>query len=330
MAKRESELIISRATCGTNARTVQGVGREDNSIVERSTRDGIELSLRIRNTHIMATTASTVGVEQSGQDSIPPQRPLLRRVHRHIPKGVWYGLGALGFAILVVLIQLALYMRRAEPRDARAIVQRELTSSVLRPGEQVVRSVPVFRRSPADYFRATRGLLVLTDRRLVYLGAPPRDITGASDAPPTFDQREFRIDTMTVLEPSFAVLGFTRALVVDTPDGALKLAVQSGAWPSAQLLRTAWDARHRKLELLGTWAARVRESRAELKRQLDEYMRQPVYHVVRPGDAMSSIASWYEVPVDSIAKLNGIVNNRIRIGQRLLIRQGAPANSTSS
>lgn len=277
----------------------------------------------------MATTASTVGVDHSGQDSLPPQRPLLRRVHRHIPKGVWYALGAFGFAVLVVLIQLALYMRRAEPRDARAIVQRELTANVLQPGEQVVRSVPVFRRAPADYFRATRGLLVLTDRRLVYLGAPPRDITGASDAPPTFDQWVFRIDTLTALEPSFAVLGFARALVVDTPDGALKLAVQSGAWPSAQLLRAAWDARHAKLELLGAWAARVRDARADLGRQLDAYMRQPVYHVVRPGDAMSSIASWYEVPADSIARLNGIVNNRIKIGQRLLIRQGAAPRSTS-
>ena len=277
----------------------------------------------------MATSASTVGVDHSGHDSVQPQRPLLRRVHRHIPNGVWYALGALGFAVLVVLIQLALYMRRAEPRDARMIVQRELTTNVLQRGEQVVRSVPVYRRSPADYFRATRGLLVLTDRRMIYLGAPPRDITGASDAPPTFDQRVFRIDTLTALEPSFAVLGFTRALVVDSPDGALKLAVQSGAWPSAQLLRTAWDARHRKLELLGTWAARVRDARAELTRQLEDYRRQPVYHVVRPGDAMSSIASWYEVPADSIAQLNGIVNNRIRIGQRLLIRQGTAAPDRS-
>lgn len=277
----------------------------------------------------MATSASAAGVESSGQDGTPPQRPFLRSVHRHIPNGVWYALGALGFAILVVLIQLALYMRRAEPRDARAIVQRELTTNVLQPGEQVIRSVPVFRRSPADYFRATRGLLVLTDRRMVYLGAPPRDITGASDAAPTFDQREFCFDTLTAVEPSFAVLGLSRALLVDSPSGALKLAVQSGAWPHAQLLRTAWDARHRKLELLGTWAARVRDARAELKRQLEEFVRQPVYHVVRPGDAMSSIASWYEVPVDSIARLNGIVNNRIRIGQRLLIRQGAAPRNTS-
>lgn len=271
-------------------------------------------------THIMATTASSAGV---GQDMAPPSRPLLRRVHRHVPNGVWYALGALGLAVLVVLIQLALYMRRAEPRDARAIVQRELSTNVLLPGERVLRSVPVFRRSPSDYFRATRGLLVLTDRRLVYLGAPPRDITGASDAPPMFDQREFRIDTLVTLEPSYAVLGFTRALVVDTPDDALKLAVQSSAWPSAQMLRTAWDARHEKLQLIGQWAGRVREARADLQRQLEEYRRQPVYHVVRPGDAISSIASWYEVPVDSIARLNGIVENRIRVGQRLLIRQGA-------
>jgi hypothetical protein len=329
MARRESELIISRATCGTNAEHYS-YACSRTTVPPTKKRCGIELSLCwVSSLTPMATSAPTVDVEHGGRDSDQPQRPLLRRVHRHIPNAVWYGLGALGFAILVVLIQLALYMRRAEPRDARAILQRELTTNDLQPGEQVVRSVRVYRRSPADYFRATRGLLVLTDRRLVYLGAPPRDIAGAADAPPAFDQREFRIDTLVTLAPSFAVLGFTRALVVDTPDGALKLAVPSGAWPTAQLLRTAWDLRHRKLEQIGTWAARVRDARAELKRQLDEYMRQPVYHVVRPGDAMSSIASWYEVPVDSIARLNGIVNNRIRVGDRLLIRPGTAPRGSS-
>jgi hypothetical protein len=237
---------------------------------------------------------------------------------------MWYALAALVFACLVVLVQLALYTRRSEPRDARAIVERELRANTLEPGERVVRSVPVFRRAGADYFRRTRGLLVLTDRRLIYLGAPPRDITGASDAPPTFDQREFRIDTLVTLDPTFAVLDFARALEIESPYGDVKLGIPSGAWPNAQLMLRAWEARHKKLYGLGVWAARVRDARADLQKQLEEYRRQPVYHVVRPGDAISSIASWYETSVDSIAGLNGIVNNRIKVGQRLLIRNAAP------
>jgi hypothetical protein len=243
--------------------------------------------------------------------------------HRALPTAVWYTLAVFGFAIIVVLVQLALYTRRSEPRDARAIVRRELQLNTLLPGERVLRSVPVFRRAGVDYFRRTRGLLVLTDRRLIYLGAPPRDITGASDGAPTFDQQVFAIDTLVRLERSFALLGFARALKVDTPTGELNLGVTGGAWPEAVLMRQAWEERHRALYALGVWAHRVREARKQLQVELDKYRRQPVYHVVRQGDAISSIASWYETSPEKIRELNGIVGNKIKVGQRLLIRSGS-------
>jgi hypothetical protein len=240
-----------------------------------------------------------------------------------VPAAVWYSLAVLGFAVIVVLVQLALYTRRREPRDATAIVERELRMNALRPGERIVRSVPVFRRSGVDYFRRTRGLLVLTDQRLVYLGAPPRDITGASDGAPTFDQRDFPIDTMVALDRSFALLGFARALKIDSPYGDLKLGIPSGEWPRAQLMRQAWNGRHKTLHALGVWADRVRDARQQLQRELEAYRRRPVYHVVRPGDAISSIASWYETSPEKIQELNGIVGTKIKVGQRLLIRGGS-------
>ena len=56
--------------------------------------------------------------------------------------------------------------------------------------------------------------------------------------------------------------------------------------------------------------------------ELAEYKKQPVYHIVRAGDAISSIADWYETTPQEIAQLNGIVGNKIKVGQRLLIRSG--------
>jgi hypothetical protein len=267
----------------------------------------------------MATSASPAGVEQLK----PPQGPLLRRSRHNVPAAVWYTLAAFGFALLVIFAQLMLYLRKKEPRDVRAIVERELTVNTLQPGERVLRSLPVFRRNGVDYFRQTFGLLVLTDKRLLYLGVPPRDITGASNGPPTFDQREFRVDTLTKVEPSFAMLGFARALRVDAPEGSMNFGVPSGSWQKALLMRQAFDARHRKLYALGVWSKRVRDARAQLQRDLQEYRRQPVYHVVRPGDAISSIASWYETSPEKIQQLNGIVGNKIKVGQRLLIRAGS-------
>jgi hypothetical protein len=248
--------------------------------------------------------------------------PLIRRPGRRVPAALWYALVAFGVAFLVFVAQLLLYSRRSEPRDARAIVERELRENTLQPGERVIRSVPVFRRTGVDYFRQTRGVLVLTDRRMIYLGAPPRDITGASDAPPAFDQREFRIDTLVRVRPSFALLGFSRALEIDAPGESVTLGIPSGSWPTAQLVRQAWDVRHRKLQALGVWGAKVRDARAQLRKELETYRKQPVYHVVRPGDALSSIASWYETSPEKIQELNALPTNKIKVGQRLLIRSG--------
>jgi hypothetical protein len=249
--------------------------------------------------------------------------PTAVRTRRAIPTGVWYALAVFGCALVVVLIHLVFYLRRSEPRDARAQVERELRTNTLQPGERVLRSVPVFRRNAADYFRRTRGFLVLTDRRLVYLGAPPRDITGASGAAPTFDQRQFPIDTAVRLERSTALLGFTRALKVEAPEGDLNLALPTGSWSEAQLMRTAWESRHRTLHTIGAWGRRVRDARKQLEQQLAQYRRQPVYHVVRAGDAISSIASWYETSPEKIRELNAIEGNKIKVGQRLLIRSGS-------
>ncbi len=265
----------------------------------------------------MTTSAST------STAAVEPRKTLLRRPRRNVPPAVWYALAAFGGAVFVVLVQLMLYMGRSEPRDARAIVERELTLNTLQPGERVIRTVPVFRRNGVDYFRATRGMLVLTDRRLVYLGAPPRDITGATDAPPTFDQRVFRIDTLVTIEPSFALLGFARALRVNTPNGTVNLGVAAASWPKAKMLRDDWAARENVLRSIGAWGARVRAARAQLGKELAAYRQQPVYHVVRQGDAISSIASWYETTPEQIRQLNGIAGNTIKVGQKLLIRAGA-------
>jgi hypothetical protein len=245
------------------------------------------------------------------------------RPRRTIPTGVWYALAALGCALVIVLVQVVVFTSRVEPRDARAIVERELRMNTLQPGERILRAVPVSRRSGADYFRRTRGLLVLTDRRLLYLGAAPRDVTGPADPAPTFDQREFPIDTLVSMNRAFPMLGFMRGLGLTSPYGNLTVGVPGSAWPEAQALRRDWAARHRTLGEIGVWAQKVRDARKGLEAILTEYRKSPVYHVVRPGDAISSIAAWYEVTPDEIRQLNGIEGNKIKVGQRLLIRKGA-------
>ena len=265
----------------------------------------------------MGITASNV---ESGAPPTGHDRRLLRRTKRRARSALWYVVGIVAVVLLIVIAQVALYVRRAEPRDSRAILDRELRMNTLRPGEQVVRSVRVFRRNGTEYFRRTRGMLVLTDQRLIYLGVPPRDVTGSSDAPAIFDQREFPIDTLVSIKGSFAILGLSRALKIDGPDGDVTLGVASGGGPGARLMRQAWDARHRKLRSIGVWGAKVREARAHIRSELAEYAKRPVYHTVRPGDALGSIASWYETTPEEIQRANNLTGNKIKVGQQLLIR----------
>src|SRR4029077_8025548 len=95
--------------------------------------------------------------------------------------------------VIAVIAQLIVHSARTDPRDTRTIAERELELNTLQPGERVVRSVSVFKRPAINYFRATRGLLVLTNRRLLYLGLEPRDLLAAPDLPPTFEERSFAI-----------------------------------------------------------------------------------------------------------------------------------------
>jgi LysM repeat protein len=50
--------------------------------------------------------------------------------------------------------------------------------------------------------------------------------------------------------------------------------------------------------------------------------RRPIYHLVQPGEALDVIARRYGVTVDSLLVWNSLPDTRIRIGSRLLVRQG--------
>src|SRR5215467_4183476 len=133
---------------------------------------------------------------------------------RRPSRGARYTTRALILATATAIVVLIMRADRANPRDAAAIADRELRINTLQPGEQVHRVVPVFKRPAISYFRATRGLLALTDRRLVYLGVEPRDILAAPDLPPTFEQREFALDTSVHVTSGRTVLGLAKAIVI--------------------------------------------------------------------------------------------------------------------
>jgi hypothetical protein len=211
-------------------------------------------------------------------------------------------------------------MARSEPRDTRAIAERELRLNTLQPGERVIRSVSIFKRPAIEYFRATRGLIALTDRRLIYLGLEPRDLLAAPDLPPTFEERDFPLDTTVRVSSGRTFFGIAHAIVISTPNETIKLGVPSAARPAADVLVVTMVARR------STAVARSVEQRALLKeadaqrREVERSRRLAKYYVVKRGDALGGIATIWNTTSDKLREWNSLSSNNIRAGQRLLVK----------
>jgi LysM repeat protein len=254
----------------------------------------------------------------------PPAHRALRvrargRFKRLSPAAKYGALFAM-LAILTVLGLVIMHGLRTEPRDSRMIADREVEVNVLEPGEKVENIISVFRRTPIDYFRATRGVLVLTNKRMVFLGLRPRDMLSPTDAPPTFNERDFPIDTAVSVTTGRAMAGLTKGVVVKTPDETIRLGVPESSWPEAQKLVAKMVTRR---EGARTTAQKQEELRkvadAEWKKAVEAW-RQPQHYTVRGGDALGSIATRWNTTPEELQRLNKLPDNRIRVGQTLLVR----------
>jgi len=256
-----------------------------------------------------------------------------RRKRRRAPYPVWikYVVISVGLAIVVTLAQIGLHTYRADPRDSRVFAERELRLSALRPNERVIAEVSVWQRPLIDYFRATRGILVVTDApadkthpiggRLLYLGLQPRDPLSPPDAPPTFDQRDWPIDTLVSVTPTRTFFFVANALAIAAPrEPKLVVGYPAGASEHADALRNAIAKKYAALRLVG-WQRREERRARDRARLVQEYEgRRAWYHTVKRGDALSSVATLYGATPDSVRQWNGIVGDRIRIGQKLLVK----------
>jgi uncharacterized protein (UPF0548 family) len=261
-------------------------------------------------------------VEPAGPSPATVGTAIMRRRWKKLHPATRYGLLFSGLMALAVVIQFVIHALRSEPRDMRAIAERELLVNTLAPGERVIRQVSVFRRPAIDYFRATRGLLVLTDRRLIFLGLRPRDFLASIQAPPTFDQRDFPLDTLVKVNGGRAMLWLTHGIIVHTPDESIKLAIPSAAWPAARLLVARFEERDKQLRAEGLRQEKLRaQAEAEWKAALAE-RRKPRYYTVDRGDALGSIATRWNTTPERLMQWNKKSDNRIRVGEVLLVRPG--------
>jgi hypothetical protein len=268
----------------------------------------------------MIPTSTPTETQEHSVPAAAVRRRRQRRGKRRLHPWVRYFLPFAVLAVVLLGVQLAIHAFRTDPRDALALTQRELRLTVLRPDERVYGLVPAHHRSAVNYLRATRGILVLTDRRMVFLGLVPRDLVASPDAPAAFEQRDYPIDTLVRISRTFAPLSLSRALEIDTPRGDQKLAVPRNAWDRAVALKRVFDWQHETLFEEGRRQANLRGAVAGARRAATAERKRPWYHLVRRGEALSTISALYDTTPEHLRAINKLAGDRIKAGQRLMVK----------
>lgn len=260
-----------------------------------------------------------------------PRRNRRRKRRGHYPIWLKYFAWCLGLAALVTIAQIAYHAVRSDPRDPQLFAERQLRLSVLQPGEKVLASISVWQRPAIDYFRATRGLLVLTDApgdslrpiggRLIYLGLQPRDPMSPPDAPPTFDEREWRVDTLVRVQPTRTFLLLARALRITPPnESRLTLGMPTAATLKADSLRAKLEAKYTAIRAVGWERREIRRAASRDSAVAIWEGRREWYHTVRRGQALASVAKMYNTTPEQLRVINNIVGDRIRIGDAIKVK----------
>ena len=227
----------------------------------------------------------------------------------------------IGLFVVIVCIMIfgyAVFMRHVDARGAWRSAARELNGGMLRYGERVEKFAKAFQRRPSDYYRASNGLLVATTDRVIFIGIAPSDKLENEDAPPTILQYEFPKDTMLKMQKERLYALSAHGVRVSYPGIPTQLFASSRGDNAA--LDSLIDYVNRKLDAQRVEAIRERRIRAAVARLVDE----PIYYVVKRGDAISSIAARFDTSPDYIKKWNGLTSDKVRIGDRLTVKAKGP------
>ncbi len=157
-------------------------------------------------------------------------------------------------------------------------------------------------------------MLYATNDRLIFIGVAPGSKFESEDAPPVILSLEFPNDTLLDMN--------SRRLYFLTAHG---VSVSHPGVPRADFAAVRGD--EASLDSLvdyvnGVHATQRKEAAKErrLREAVAALIRQPIYYTVKRGDALFSIARKFETTPEQIQQWNQLEGDRVKIGQRLLVK----------
>ena len=218
----------------------------------------------------------------------------------------------IGFALVLVLAGVLLFVHRGDAEGSARIANREL-ELMLERGEGIDWRAPVIARHWWHYFRVTHGILAATNRRLVYVGVPPEDILPREPEPQLLEESSFPYDRPIDIWRGRVFLGTVSGIVIRAPGAMRTFGVTAAE-------RVRLDS---VLTLMTRRQQAIRDS-LEDERQgalaAADSARQPIFHEVQRGEALELIARQYNVSIEQLQDWNSLPSPRIRVGQRLLVK----------
>jgi hypothetical protein len=244
----------------------------------------------------------------------------LYRSFRFLKKAL---LGLAVFLVALVLFGYFFFMRHVDAPKAWTAADRELEGGMLHYGEKVERKAKVFMRRPSDYYRGANGVLYATNDRLIFVGVAPGSKFESEDAPPVILSQEFPNDTLLDMNGRRLYFLTAHGVRVSHPGVARgDFAAVRGEEADLDSLIAYVNGIHAKQR---TEAARERRLRQAVAALINE----PIYYTVKRGDALFSIARRFETTPEQIQQWNQLEGDRVKIGQRLLVKAAkkpAPGN----
>jgi len=206
-------------------------------------------------------------------------------------------------------------------RNARAAAQREVELQIA-SDERIVETTFASQRRWTDMWRESFGIVVATDRRLLYVGAPPTPLLRPIDeGPDEMLVESYPYDAAFTLDPRTLFRGYGRGLVLRTPLREVNFFVDDANWKGA-LAVSAASARAR--------SAVTRDIEALEAANRPSAPRATRYetYVVQRGETLTGLARRFRTTPAVLMQLNQLTTGDIDAGQRLRVPSAIVPDST--